>query len=87
MQINVPPVQPMPKVDVGELLLETVKAAPVLPVKLMDAVAAYAMYQSSPVMTIAGMDIKTDPSLPHDEVQFNHPDGRKERFKLFGGKK
>jgi len=87
MQVNVPPVQPLPKVDVGELLLETVKAAPILPVRLMDAVAAYVEFQSTPVMTIAGMDLKIDPSLAPDEVRFDHPDGRKEGFKLFGGKK
>lgn len=52
MQVNVPPIQPMPKVDVGELLLETVKAAPILPVSLMEAVATYVNYQSRPVMTI-----------------------------------
>lgn len=52
MQINPPPVQPLPKVDIGELLLETVKAAPVLPVRLMDAVAAYAEYQSTPVRIV-----------------------------------
>lgn len=52
MQINPPPVQPIPKVDVGELLLETVKAAPVLPVRLMDAVAAYVEYQSTPVVML-----------------------------------
>lgn len=52
MQVNPPPVHPLPKVDIGELLLETVKAAPVLPVRLMDAVAAYAEFQSTPVMMI-----------------------------------
>ena len=52
MQINPPPVHPLPKVDIGELLLETVKAAPGLPVRLMDAVAAYAEWQSTPVTMI-----------------------------------
>lgn len=40
------------KVDVGELLFETVKNAPILPHNLMDVVARYSDYQSHPVMTI-----------------------------------
>lgn len=47
-------------VDVGELLLTTVKNAPILPQNLMDVVARYSDYQSHPVMTIS-KDIKLDP--------------------------
>lgn len=52
MEMPLPPIEPMPKVDVGELLMETVKNAPILPVSLMEAVAMYVNYQSRPVMTI-----------------------------------
>lgn len=52
MQVPLPPIEPMPKVDCGELLMETVKAAPILPVRLMDAVAAYVEFQSVPVRMI-----------------------------------
>lgn len=58
MQVNPPPVHPLPKVDVGELLLETVKAAPVLPVRLMDAVAAYVEFQSTPVRMVEPINKK-----------------------------
>lgn len=59
MQINPPPVHPLPKVDCGELLMETVKAAPILPVRLMDVVAAYVEYQSVPVRMIQKNDSKS----------------------------
>lgn len=49
MQVNPPPVHPLSSVDIGELLLETVKAAPVLPLCLMEAVASYVEWQSRPV--------------------------------------
>lgn len=52
MQVPLPPIEPMPKVDCGELLMETIKAAPILPVRLMDAVAAYVEFQSTPVRMI-----------------------------------
>lgn len=51
MQVTPPPIQPLDN-PIGELLLETVKAAPILPVKLMDAVADYVSYQNAPRMMI-----------------------------------
>ncbi len=87
MQINPPPVQPLTDNPIGELLLETVKNAPILPVSLMEAVATYVNYQSRPVMTIAGMPVVEDPTLGPNEFRFEHPDGRKQGFRLFRGKK
>lgn len=68
-EINTPPITPMPKVDVGELLLETVKAAPVLPVRLMDAIAAYVEFQSKPVMMIQPKSKKIAGKLFGKDVQ------------------
>lgn len=59
LQDGMKPVEPK-GVDVGELLLETVHNAPILPQPLMNVVAKYADYQSHPVMTIK-QDIKIDP--------------------------
>lgn len=59
LQDGMKPVEPK-GVDVGELLFETVKNAPILPQNLMDVVARYSDYQSHPVMTIS-KDIKLDP--------------------------
>lgn len=69
MQINPSPISPLPKVDVGELLLETVRAAPVLPVRLMDAIAAYAEFQSTPVMMIQPKSKKLAGKLFGKDVQ------------------
>ena len=60
MQVTPPPIQPLDN-PIGELLLETVKAAPILPVKLMDAVADYVSYQSAPRMMI-------DPAFEHKTI-------------------
>lgn len=88
MQVNPPPIDPLPKVDIGELLLETVKNAPILPVSLMDAVAKYVEFQSKPVMTLSGMDVRIDPTLKDGEFRFDHSDGRKDKFNIFSrGKK
>jgi hypothetical protein len=96
MQVNAPDIEPTTKVDIGELLLETVKAAPVLPARLIEAVAVYVEFQSAPIQyvhadnkkfaqRIFGMDVKTDPKVPTNSVRFDHPDGRVEGFKI-GGK-
>lgn len=52
MQVVPPEPQAVYEDRIGELLLETVKSAPILPVSLMEAVATYVNYQSRPVMTI-----------------------------------
>lgn len=51
MQVPLPPVDPIIDNPIGELLLETVKNAPILPVSLMEAVATYVEYQSRPVVS------------------------------------
>lgn len=56
LQDGMKPVEPK-GVDVGELLLETVHNAPILPQNLMDVVARYSDYQSHPVMTIKPVHI------------------------------